>query len=196
MEAMSKLIPRLWPFLSHSSSTVRRSTLQTLYTLTQTVPESNDGKITKQFGLKDWPTDLLQNSLRHIIQRILVEHIEDIQDLAVNVWNNLVMNSQLSTLLHAACPWISTWLCLAMQPARLAFDPSVLIYSRTLNTSDFRSICDNNTTKLMQKLYIGGAETVPFDVREKNVTKARCKTSQVLGNYFKNIILTFFKVNV
>lgn len=151
MEPMAKLIPRLWPFLSHSSSSVRKSTLKTLLTLTQPIYEpaaagslgascggengsatksTNGGQMTINHGVRDWPTELLQESLRQVYQRVLVEHIEDIQDVAVKVWNNLVAYGELSALLHATCPRISSWLCLAMQPARLAFDPNTLVYPR------------------------------------------------------------------
>jgi TATA-binding protein-associated factor len=164
MEPMSVLIPRLWPFLSHSTSSVRRSTLQTLQTLTKnqtkiktettddkssvfgfsknndkcdiklpaitgtiTTATSTTNNLVLNFGVKDWPPMLLQEALRHIFQRVLVEHVPDIQQLVEHVWNNLVTSANLSALLHAACPYVACWLCLAMQPARLGFDPAHLI---------------------------------------------------------------------
>lgn len=200
MEPMSKLVPRLWPFLCHSTSSVRKSTLQTLKTLTQTaspiVPLEapiNDGNnpLKYNFGVRDWPTELLQEALRHVYQRVLVEHIEDIQNIAVEVWNNLVVNAQLSALLHAACPYVATWLCLAMQPARLAFDPASLVYSKSpQNKVKSRgSESDGSMSILCQKMYLGGIETTPMDIREKNVTKARCKASQMLGLLSSYLVL-------
>lgn len=140
---MSILVPRLWPFLSHTTSSVRRSTLQTLKTLTQ---KSNAGSETNgkshnsgsvhtangrtNFGVEDWPPQLLQEALRHIYQRILVEHISDIQAIVEDVWTNLVTNADLSALLHAACPYVASWMCLAMQPGRLSFDPAMMIYAK------------------------------------------------------------------
>lgn len=68
------LIVRLWPFLTHSTSTVRKATLQTLRTLTgMTGPSSQ------------WGPELLQEALRHIIQRALVEPIKDTQELVEQV---------------------------------------------------------------------------------------------------------------
>lgn len=155
---MSVLVPRLWPFLSHTTSSVRRSTLQTLKTLTQrpTVvhtkdhaernghagPNSNGNgssalstlatvKPKQNFGVQDWPPQLLQEALRHVYQRVLVEPIPDIQSIVENVWNNLVTNAELSALLHAACPYVAAWMCLAMQPARLSFDPSLMICTKS-----------------------------------------------------------------
>lgn len=158
MEPMCVLIPRLWPFLSHTTSSVRRSTLQTLKTLTQNAspsiqpevskPERNGNSINLEvnslpsimktnstnlslnFGVKDWPSDLLQEALRHVYQRVLVEHINDIQLIVEDVWHNLVTNAELSALLHASCPFVASWMCLAMQPARLSFDPASMIYAK------------------------------------------------------------------
>lgn len=156
---MAILVPRLWPFLSHSTSSVRRSTLRTLKTLT-TNKSSNDGASTSHksedkhngnsslpssmvadmdfdsktlalnFGVQDWNAPLLQEALRHVYQRILIEPVEDIQELCKEVWTNLIRNAELSALLHAACPFVAAWICLAMQPARLAFDPSTLIFAK------------------------------------------------------------------
>jgi hypothetical protein len=51
------------------------------------------------------------------------------------VWGNLLRKSELEHLLVAACPFVSTWLCLAMQPAKLAIDPSQLIQSKSVRVS-------------------------------------------------------------
>lgn len=156
---MSVLVPRLWPFLSHTTSSVRRSTLQTLKTLTQrpTVVHTKDNTTVERngnatcnsngngstsssiasgnvqrnnFGVQEWPPQLLQEALRHLYQRVLIEPIADIQVIIEIVWNNLVTNAELSALLHAACPYVASWMCLAMQPARLSFDPSLMIYTK------------------------------------------------------------------
>lgn len=124
---MAVLVPRLWPFLSHTTSSVRKSTLQTLKTLTQCnaqvndeLPGTSNGKQENQsidtsiiktstnandleriikvdskqlslnFGVKDWPANLLQDGLRHIYQRVLVEHLVDVQSLAEDVWVRLL----------------------------------------------------------------------------------------------------------
>lgn len=157
MESLAVLIPRLWPFLSHNSSLVRKSTLSTIKTLTSPVKReedastiadgaeetynmdinthestagqsSGDGKSLKLiFGVSDWPKQLLQDALRHIYQRILCEPKQEIQQLAQDVWENLVIHADLCSLLHAACPYMSGWMCLAMQPTRLPFESNVLI---------------------------------------------------------------------
>lgn len=168
------LIPRLWPFLSHNSSLVRKSTLTTIKTLTSPLTRddrdeeeqveeeekeeanNNNNNNTPEcdalssshparrrrtrrsggdekkslkliFSVSDWPKELLQDALRHIFQRILCEPKQEIQQLAQDVWENLVSNADLGSLLHAACPYMSGWMCLAMQPIRLPFENSVLV---------------------------------------------------------------------
>lgn len=181
MEPMVNLIPRLWPFLSHPSSSVRRSTLQTLKKLTD--PAENEQTSDKNsqeglnFGVRFWPSPLLQEALRHIYQRVLVEHVEDIQNLVEGVWSNIVRNADLSGLLHAACPYVSCFMCLAMQPSRLAFDPNLLISAR------------NNDGVPAQKLFLGGSETITIDNRLKNVVRCRYKASRMLGILSKYLIL-------
>lgn len=200
MEPMSKLIPRLWPFLSHPSSSVRRSTLQTLRKLTD--ESNNQSRDTKQtnndnekedketkslelnFGVRYWPADLVQEALRHIFQRVLVEHLEDIQCLVEEVWTNIVKNADLATLLHASCPYVSCFMCLSMQPARLAFDPNLMISAKSN-----RLVCNDINSIPTHKLYVGGTETIPQDVREKNVIRARHKACRMLGLLSQFLVL-------
>lgn len=232
---MSVLIPRLWPFLSHSTSSVRKSTLQTLKTLTQysdVIAIANNGasndvksngngsanlslpsasvmdlekiinvdakKLSLNFGVREWSSALLQEAMRHIFQRVLVEHMPDIQSIAEEVWVNLVTNAELSALLHAACPFVAAWMCLAMQPARLAFDPSLMIFAKPNVVSNLAkerkrfTDLDGSSTgneKHQPKMYLGGIETTPTDVRERNIPRARCIAAKMVGLLSKYLIL-------
>ncbi|XP_062121564.1 LOW QUALITY PROTEIN: TATA-binding protein-associated factor 172 [Drosophila sulfurigaster albostrigata] len=209
MEPIGTLVPRLFPFLSHSTSSVRRSTLKTLLTLTSSgesslvkqkpengKPETPEMKL--NFGVVDWNWQLLQQALRHIYQRMLVEPQADIQALAHQVWSNIIQYADLGALLHAACPHVSTWICLAMQPPRLAFDPAVLI--RAIAGSDVASstaagAARRRTPRMgddlggaalahsnaMQKLYLGGSEATPLEIREANFMRARITASRAMG---------------
>lgn len=225
MEPMSLLIPRLWPFLSHSTSSVRKSTLQTLKTLThynsivanqETETSNTNGKtflstdstvaleklinvdskkLSLNFGVKEWSSSLLQEAMRHIFQRVLIEHVPDIQTLAEDVWVNLVTNAELSALLHASCPFVASWMCLAMQPARLSFDPSLMMtYARPNPSQSTRKRLaeidiQSNQEKIQLRMYLGGIETVPVDLREKNIPRARCIAAKMLGLLSKFLIL-------
>ncbi|ALC46880.1 Hel89B [Drosophila busckii] len=207
MEPMGTLVPRLFPFLSHSTSSVRRSTLKTLLTLTSNVeikrePNKEEEEAEQQrelklnFGVVEWSWQLLQQALRHIYQRLLVEPQADIQALGQQVWSNLIQHADLGALLHAACPYVSSWICLAMQPPRLAFDPSVLIRAGVAGdaaaaaTTPRRrlprvgddlggvALAHSNAT---QKLYLGGSEATPQELRELNFIRARITASRALG---------------
>lgn len=178
MEPMDKLIPRLWPFLSHPSSSVRRSTLQTLKKLTDESKVTNNTRDVN-FGVRFWSANLLQEALRHIYQRVLVEHVEDIQNLVEEVWINIIKNADLSALLHAACPYVSCFMCLAMQPTRLAFDSNLLISTKS----------NRNDDMTLQKYFIGGSETIPIDQRLKNVIRSRYKACRMLGVLSKFLVL-------
>ncbi|XP_055378058.1 TATA-binding protein-associated factor 172 [Condylostylus longicornis] len=225
MEPLSILIPRLWPFLSHSTSSVRRSTLQTLKTLTDENRISNGGNMELEsldnkneainnnsnsinlgeekqkmlnFGVSEWKAPLLQEALRHIYQRVLVEPNKDIQEIAIYVWMNLIKNAELSALLHAACPYVSAWICLAMQPARLAFDPSLLIFAnksapvnnigQLMRSKNLREDDLGGSSNVQPKLFLGGNEATPQEIREKNHVRARTNAAKILGALSKYLV--------
>jgi len=120
--ALSNL-PALLPFLSHSSSSVRRSALATLQKLL--LPHPQDIKNAPvDNGL---PISSLQATLRLLFQRALMEQMEDVAALVPLVWRDLLKSSPLSALLHAACPLFGTWLALSMTPPRAAIDPALLL---------------------------------------------------------------------
>lgn len=185
--------------MSHSSSSVRKATLQTLQTLTG-VDDENDKNRKEKWG--EGGGIILQEALRHVFQRALIEHIPTIQDVAERVWDNLVVNSDLELLLHAACPLVSTWLCLAMQPEHVPFNPNLLMpittpSKGTKSNNQLSGNCDgqsdsssngtnsnaSGSIKSMSelKVYIGGTETVGQNIRHGNVVKARCRASRMLG---------------
>lgn len=171
-QPLPELLPRLWPFLSHNATSVRKSTLQTLKTLTQ---RSED--------CSDWSSELLQTATRHLFQRVLVEPNHEIQELASQVWKNLVENSQLSRLLLATCPFFGTWLCLAMQNAKSSFDSNLFIFvdsARPLRRNG-RAFESSGSIPTEQKMYLGGNETMNHDLREVNSIRARCIASRMLG---------------
>lgn len=97
--------------------------------------------------------------------------MEDIQSLAAEVWSNIVRNSNLDILLPAVCPLVSCWMCLVMQPAKLAFEQSLMVNVTSKDTGSMPT----------QKWFLGGAETISQDIREKNVVRARYRACKILG---------------
>lgn len=197
-ESLPTLVPRLWPFLSHNTTSVRKATLQTLKTLTQSVTLNGSSEIAIAINpVKMWPADLLQEALRHVYQRVLVEHVEDVQNLVEEAWSNMVNNADLSALLHAACPYFTSWLCLAMQPVRFAFDSNHLIFAKPPANKEARRNRDTLDfgSRVQQKLYLGGTESVAIEVREKNVIRARYKACRMLGILSKYLVQPAPNVN-
>ncbi|XP_013143480.1 PREDICTED: TATA-binding protein-associated factor 172 [Papilio polytes] len=193
---LSDVLPRLWPYLDHSTSSVRKATLQTLRTLTRplvTTDDTNgDDKLdVKVNGKADsrllaWTPELLQDAMRHVYQRVLFEHVHDIQEVALQVWDNLLKHAALEVILVAACPMLATWMCLAMQPPRLPVDPSLLLYTphkeRRTRTSSLLSEQVPAEVRPIQKWFIGGSESQPAVARDRNVTRARCLAADILGH--------------
>jgi len=72
IQPLNDVVPRLWPFLSHGTSSVRKATLATLRTLTE---KPVDGSVLM------WDAQLLQDAMRHVFQRVLVEPIVEVSKL-------------------------------------------------------------------------------------------------------------------
>ncbi|CAH0723161.1 unnamed protein product, partial [Brenthis ino] len=230
---LADVLPRLWPYLDHSTSSVRKATLQTLRTITRpliTSPtpngqtngdndhktensnenensdkENTDSEKSKNANdnkneivngemeqFLNWTPELLQEAMRHIYQRVLFEHVHDIQEIAVQVWHNLVRHAALGTILVAACPLLALWLCLAMQPPRLPLDPALLLHAphkerrtRAISGSGDPAAADvpaaDGEVRPGQKWFLGGGESQPAALRDANVTRARCLASDMLG---------------
>ena len=168
--------------------------MQTLETLTGDDGHSNI--ITRELWGNNGDV-VLQEALRNVFQRVLIEHITNIQEIAEKVWENLVVYSDLELLLHAACPLVSTWLCLAMQPEHVPFNPGLLINIASQqrpkiiagNCLESQEVSNNNSsanrmsisTTSEFKVYVGGIETVAQNTRHANVVRARCMAARMLG---------------
>ncbi|XP_039754002.1 TATA-binding protein-associated factor 172 [Pararge aegeria] len=219
---LTDVLPRLWPYLDHSASSVRKATLQTLRTLTRPLVTSeingntnrnnnieSDNNCNSKVTCDDnsesevksgdvkcngevsqylmWTPELLQVAMRHIYQRVLFEHVPEIQEIAVQVWQNLLQHAPLGMILVAACPILALWLCLAMQPARMPLDASLLLSpppppepkerrGRSSGPSG-----NDDEPRPGQKWYLGGNESQPAALRDAAVTRARCLAAEILG---------------
>lgn len=172
-EKLNNLIPRLWPFLDHSLSIVRKSVLDAFIILIN----SDDNS---------WLTvKLLSESLRLIFQRILVEDSNEIQAKLFTAWSCLITKSPLDNLLNATCQYLSSWICLLMQPARMHLQTS----SAWLNLKD----TSNEELKNYESskcFYIGGTDiaTCSSSIKEESITNARLNGSKFLS------LLSFYLV--
>ncbi|XP_046551692.1 LOW QUALITY PROTEIN: TATA-binding protein-associated factor 172-like [Haliotis rubra] len=197
-ESLSQLTPRLFPFLRHNIVSVRRADLQTLSTLlTIATPD------TKQPVVRSWLCPILQEVLRHVFQRSLLEERQELLDLVQKVWSQLLRCAPLDYLVAAVMPWLGVWLCLLMQPASIPFDPQYLIEAkhrvRDQQHSRVRSVQEAATVK-EQKDFIGGAETVNSATVERDavVINARQTAAKLLGElvYFITMPIPNFPADV
>jgi TATA-binding protein-associated factor len=109
------LMPRLWPFLHHTSSSVRRSALLTLQ------------KLTELSVVAPLTLGPLQETLRQVWARGVLEGVaSEVGSLIPRVWADLLRSARLETLLMAACPLFGAWLLTAMHPPRVPIAPNVL----------------------------------------------------------------------
>lgn len=177
--AVTDLIERVWSLLEHNSTSVREAALNTLASLTSH----------ESFAL------LLQPTLRHLFQRALLEHHLPAHAIVETVWKKVLEGSKLKNILLAACPYITAWLCLTMQPTPLPFDHNALVHPKPLykessgsnkNTRNTQGAELTSRTDLKQ--FIGGSETVPASVREEHAPHARFIAAKMLGFLSKFVV--------
>ena len=77
-----------------------------------------------------WIAPILQDALRHIYQRSLLEAHGELLQLVEQVWGALMQAVPPVYLVAAATPWLGVWLCLLMQPAKMPYDAAYLIEAK------------------------------------------------------------------
>ena len=102
---LASLVPRLYPFLSHNSSAVRRASLSCLLTLASTEAVS-----------QHWLASCCQDAMSHLYTRALTEHSAANLALVERVWTAICQATPLQPLLMASCPLFSHWLQLISGP--------------------------------------------------------------------------------
>ncbi|XP_071987194.1 TATA-binding protein-associated factor 172 isoform X2 [Engystomops pustulosus] len=175
-QSLTILVPRVWPFLRHSISSVRKAALETLCTLLSTQDQNCSG----------WLTPILQDMLRHIFQICILESNQEILDLIHKVWQQLIHKASVQYVVAAACPWMGAWLCLMMQPAHLPIDLNMLI---EVKPKSKEKACGKlrqgqSQTKEVAQEYMAGSDSVTEDsgIRDYLVTRARLAAAKLLGS--------------
>ncbi|KAI1296806.1 TATA-binding protein-associated factor [Halotydeus destructor] len=169
---LKELVPRLWPFLSHNLSLVRRSVLDAFLMLLKTSPEVNT---------VDWlDEDILKSALSLIYQRSLIETNESILESLYDCWEQIVSKSQQDLLFNTTAQLITGWICLMMHPAKLHIDTKA---SPVWITVHHKSLAVDEIHSGNEKYYLGGSESLGENasVREKCVFRARIQASRCIG---------------
>ncbi|XP_041123938.1 TATA-binding protein-associated factor 172 isoform X1 [Polyodon spathula] len=174
-QSLTVLVPRVWPFLRHTISSVRKAALETLFTLLSKEDQS----------CAAWLTPILQDMLRHIFQSCILESSQEILDLIQRVWTELIRQAPLQYVVAAACPWMGAWLCLMMQPSHMPIDLNMLleVKARSKEKTCGKLRQGPNQVKEVIQEYIAGADTITEDpaTRDYFVMRARMMAAKLLG---------------
>ncbi|XP_075072265.1 TATA-binding protein-associated factor 172 isoform X2 [Mixophyes fleayi] len=175
-QSLSILVPRVWPFLRHIISSVRKAALETLCTLLSTQDQSCTG----------WLIPILQDMLRHIFQICILESNQEILDLIHKVWQELIRKASVQYVVAAACPWMGAWLCLMMQPSHLPIDLNMLLEVKPKSKEKACGKLRQGPCQIKEATheYIAGSDSVTEDsaTRDYVVTRARVVAAKLLGS--------------
>ncbi|XP_029441849.1 LOW QUALITY PROTEIN: TATA-binding protein-associated factor 172-like, partial [Rhinatrema bivittatum] len=174
-QPLTVLVPRVWPFLRHTISSVRRAALETLFIL---LSKANQ-------NCAMWINPILQDMLRHIFQSCILESNEEILELIQKVWMELLARAPQQYVVAASCPWMGAWLCLMMQASNIPIDLNMLleVKARSKDKAGGKNRQGTNQVKATVQEYIAGAETVTDDpvTRDYVVFRARLIAAKLLG---------------
>lgn len=116
--SLGQLVPRLWPFLRHSLTSVRHASLRCLTALLHSCPPS-----------VLLPGQELQRALRLLFQCLLLERNAEVLAAAQAAWQLLVRRAEPAALVAAlpAQPTLAALFQLAATPAHSALDASLML---------------------------------------------------------------------
>lgn len=162
--ALKGLVPRVFPFMSHSSIHVRKAALETMLVLSSSKTACH------------WLPDCILDALRYVYQRALLEHNSSCIALIPKLWNSLCDNTPLEPLLMAGCPWFGPWIHLISGPWNQPLDASSMIPSKSGDSV----------------FYLGGKEVLPIVdpvEKKKYIERARNLAAKLLGKLATFIVL-------
>ncbi|EDL41777.1 mCG13925 [Mus musculus] len=132
-------------------------------------------------GLQD-----LDDDVRAVAAASLVPVVESLVYLQTQkVWMELLSKASVQYLVAAACPWMSAWLCLMMQPSHLPIDLNMLleVKARAKEKTGGKVRQGQIQNKEVLQEYIAGADTIMEDpaTRDFVVMRARMMAAKLLG---------------
>lgn len=180
---LTKSIPKLWPLMGHSSTSVRISVLKALFTLMKT----------QERTCLSWlPESLMSTALKLVFQRAILENMEEVRPHIEEVWLHLIHidcskksgTEQRFMLLKTTSQLLNYWLCLVMQPSNSPIDRSSPMW---LNIAPDGSI---STSKPDGEIYIGSCtfNTETINQQRSQVTQCRLLGTRLLGALYANLV--------
>lgn len=187
--SLTELVPRLWPFFRHNIKSVRLAALETLKTLL--VGNLKHKAENEKMPECLWLTPILQDSLRHIYQRFILESDGDVVEMVYKVWSVMLDRSAKNHLGNITIPFLNSWLGMTMMPACAPIDPTALIQAlhRTQNKGDrsvdrahmIRGRPLQTHTEPQSEVIAGATLATSLSAREPAVLRARLAASRALG---------------
>ena len=130
--ALADLVPRLWPFMSHTSSGVRLSTLSCLHSLLRNPSSPTEGGqpqgASAEFG---WLVVVLADLTRFVLQILLLDDVDAVRARASEVWDQIPRLLSTDQLRAATADHLAAWLELASTPPTVPVNPSLLLHPAT-----------------------------------------------------------------
>ncbi|KAJ3671154.1 hypothetical protein LUZ60_008580 [Juncus effusus] len=126
--ALAVLIPRLWPFMRHTITSVRNSAILTLERLLGVNKGSSDGT---EGGSKFWASSILGDAMRIVFQNLFLESNDSILRSSERVWRILLQCPE-GELETASSLYFASWVQLATTPYGSSLDPSKMFWPVTL----------------------------------------------------------------
>ncbi|XP_062180641.1 TATA-binding protein-associated factor BTAF1-like [Phragmites australis] len=196
---LATLTPRLWPFMRHSITSVRRSAIRTLERLLEVGNSRSSAGVTPS---KFWTTSILGDALQVVFQNLLLESNDEILQSSERAWK-LLLQCPEKDLESAAKSYFSNWVQLATTPYGSTLDSTKMFLpvalprgSRSRAAAKIRSArLENESTRMISFGSTGGSTShekhfdVPSSVSkiivgadsDKSVTHTRVLTSMALG---------------
>merc|ERR1719447_2422002 len=76
-----------------------------------------------------WMEQRLSDHLQQVFQRIVLEQMDNIREMACQVWSLMVSHAKLETLQQTVRHHSTAWFLLLIQPHDRPYDPSLLTYT-------------------------------------------------------------------
>ncbi|KAI0501620.1 hypothetical protein KFK09_016565 [Dendrobium nobile] len=202
---LSKLTPRLWPFMRHSITSVRHSAIRTLERLLEV---GNRRSSSESLGNGFWPAAILGDALRIVFQNLLLESNDAVLLSTERVWR-LLLQCPGQDLEAAAQLYFSSWIHLAATPYGSALDATKMFWPIALpRKSHFRAaakmriVKSDNDTGTCFTVEVGKGSMLPENKidcatistkiivgadSEKPVTHTRVVTASALGVFVSRL---------
>lgn len=209
---LATLTPRLWPFMRHSITSVRRSAIRTLEKLLEV---GNSRSSAGTSPSKFWPTSILGDALQVVFQNLLLESNDEILQSSERAWK-LLLQCPEKDLESAATLYFSNWVQLATTPFGSTLDSAKMFLpvalprgSRSKAAAKIRSArLEHEYTRMISFGSTGESTSheKPFDVpsnvskiivgadSDKSVTHTRVLTSMALGLFASKLPVSSWRI--